>query len=90
MEKYNKTYFAVWILLSALVLSITFVTVLDDVEGLLDPLMAEDSVGLSLIILFFASEILGFILASLVIDHLPLNTQPNLDAAQFRMKPILL
>jgi hypothetical protein len=90
MEKFNKTYFAVWILLSALVLSVALVTMLDDIAGLLDPLMAEDSVGLSFIVLFFASEILGFILASLVIDHLPLNIQPNLDAAQFRMKPIFL
>lgn len=88
MEKYNKTYFVAWILLSALVLSVALVTVLDDVAGLLDPLMTEDSAGLSFITLFFASEILGFVLASLVVSRLPWNTQPDLAIRQFNIKPI--
>lgn len=88
MEKYNKTYCAVWILLSALVFSITLVTVLDDVAGVLDPLMDEDSFGLSFIILFFASEVLGFILASMIVNRLPWNNQLNLATARLEMKQI--
>jgi len=65
MEKYNKVYFLLWLLFSAVTLSFMFVFVVNELGEILD------NVGLSFILLFLTSEVIGFILASLTIDRIP-------------------
>lgn len=65
MEKYNKVYFTLWLLFSAATLSLTLVLVVNELGEVLD------NVAISFILLLFASEVIGFILASSVIDRIP-------------------
>ncbi|HVP93381.1 MAG TPA: hypothetical protein VMS94_06555 [Acidobacteriota bacterium] len=65
MEKYNKVYVALWLLFSAIILSFT----LAFVHGELGEILDNDA--LSFFLLFFISDIVGFIFASLAIDRLP-------------------
>ncbi len=74
MDRYNKIYFILWLLFSMLVLSVTSVTRLGGLAGVLDPLMTENSVGLSFIIFLLVSELLGFLLASFTISRTSWNT----------------
>lgn len=64
MEKYNLVYFALWLLFSAITLSFVLTLVLSELGEMLD------SDALSFFLLFFASDVIGFIFASLVIDHI--------------------
>jgi hypothetical protein len=64
MEKYNKVYVALWLLFSAIILSF----MLTLVHGKLGEMLDNDA--LSFFLLFFTSDIVGFIFASLAIDHI--------------------
>ena len=64
MEKYNKVYIALWLLFSAIILSI----MLTFVHGELGEMLDNDN--LSFFLLFFISDIVGFIFASLTIDRI--------------------
>jgi hypothetical protein len=64
MEKYNKIYFVVWLLFSAIALSFMVIFVLSELGEILD------NVALSFFLLFLTSEIVGFIFASLTINHI--------------------
>jgi hypothetical protein len=64
MEKYNKVYFSLWLLFSAVTLSFMFVFVVNELGEILD------DVALSFFLLFFTSEVIGFMLASLTIDRI--------------------
>lgn len=64
MEKYNKVYFAVWLLFSAITLSLMVTFVLSELGEILD------NMALSFFLLFLTSEIVGFIFASLTISHI--------------------
>lgn len=64
MEKYNLVYFALWLLFSAITLSFMLTLVLSELGEMLD------SDALSFFLLFFASDVIGFIFASLAIDHI--------------------
>ena len=73
MERYNKTYFAIWLLLTVITLAFTIVFVLNNLAGMLDVDEAFESEGLALsfFLLFLVSEVIGFILATLTIDRIP-------------------
>lgn len=64
MEKYNKVYVALWLLFSAIILSF----MLTFVHGELGEMLDNDA--LSFFLLFFTSDIVGFIFASLAINHI--------------------
>jgi hypothetical protein len=64
MEKYNKVYFAVWLLFSAITLSLMVAFVLSELGEILD------NMALSFFLLFLTSEVVGFIFASLTINHM--------------------
>jgi hypothetical protein len=64
MEKYNKVYVALWLLFSAITLSFMLTFVLSDLGEILD------NDALSFFLLFFTSDVIGFIFASLVIDRI--------------------
>jgi len=63
MEKYNKVYVALWLLFSAIILSF----MLTFVHGELGEMLDNDA--LSFFLLFFTSDVVGFIFASLAIDR---------------------
>jgi hypothetical protein len=65
MEKYNKVYFALWLLFSAATLSFMMVFVLSTLTEMFD----EGIVTMSFFLMLFASEVIGFAIASLVIDR---------------------
>jgi len=66
MEKYNKVYLILWLLFSAVTLSFMLTFILSVLAEMLD----EATVTLSFFLLFFTSEIIGFAIASLVIDRI--------------------
>ncbi len=74
MEKYNKIYLILWLLFSAVTLSFMLVFVFSVLAEMLD----EATVTLSFFLLFFTSEIIGFAIASLVIDRIPWLTTGSL------------
>jgi hypothetical protein len=80
MEKYNKVYFILWLLFSAVTLSFMFAFVLSALGEILD----EATVTLSFFLLFFASEIIGLAIASLVIDRVSWLTRACLHIVWFR------
>ena len=67
MEKYNKVYFALWALFSAMVFFIMLVSVLSQLGEWVDNFF------LSFFLLILFSELLGFGLASLVINRIFAN-----------------
>jgi hypothetical protein len=73
MERYNKVYFAIWLLFTAITLAFTIVFVLNNLAGMLDVDETFESEGLALsfFLLFLASEVIGFILATSTIDRIP-------------------
>jgi hypothetical protein len=64
MEKYNKVYVVLWLLFSAIILSFMLTFVLNELGEMLD------NEALSFFLLFFTSDVIGFIFASLAIDHI--------------------
>ena len=66
MEKYNKVYLLLWLLFSVVTLSFMLVFVLSALAEMLD----EATVTLSFFLLFLTSEVIGFAIASLVIDRI--------------------
>jgi inner membrane protein involved in colicin E2 resistance len=71
MEKYNKMYLALWLLFSAITLAFLSVFVLSSLGGILevDENLEGEGLVLSFFLLFFISEIVGFILARSTIDR---------------------
>jgi glucan phosphoethanolaminetransferase (alkaline phosphatase superfamily) len=67
MEKYNRVYFALWALFSVMVFFITLVSVLNQLGEWVD------NIFLSFFLLILFSELLGFGLASLVINRIFAN-----------------
>lgn len=65
IEKYNKVYLALWLLLSAVTFFVTFVLLLDPLTEI------YDNMSIWFFFLFFCSEVIGIILSSLIIDHIP-------------------
>jgi hypothetical protein len=72
MEKYNKVYLALWLLFFAITLAFMIVFVLSNLAGMIevDENIANEGLALSFLLLFFASEVIGVILATLTIDHI--------------------
>jgi hypothetical protein len=71
MEKYNKVYLALWLLFSAIVLLFMLVFLLGQLAETLDSEILENAgLALSFLLLFVASEIVGFVLATLAIDRI--------------------
>jgi len=73
MEKYNKVYLAVWLLFSAITLAFMIMFVLNNLAVMfdVDENVENEGLGLSFLLLFFTSEVIGFILATLTIDRIP-------------------
>jgi len=73
MEKYNKVYFALWLLFSAITLTVMATALLNSMAAMieLDEVLVDEGLALSFLLLFFISEIIGVILASLTIDRIP-------------------
>jgi phosphotransferase system glucose/maltose/N-acetylglucosamine-specific IIC component len=72
MKKYNKVFLSLWLLFSAITLAFMIVFVLNNLAGMIgdvEEMIENEGSALSFFLLFFASEIIGFIVASLVIDH---------------------
>jgi hypothetical protein len=72
MEKYNKVYLALWLLFSAITLAFMIVFALNNLAGMIevDETVENEGLALSFLLLFFASEVIGFILATLTIDRI--------------------
>jgi len=72
VEKYNKLYLALWLLFSAAVFTLMAVSLLDSLSQALqvDESVENEGLGLSFLLLFFASEIVGFVLATLTIHRI--------------------
>jgi hypothetical protein len=73
MEKYNKVYLALWLLLSAITFALMVTFVLNSLAGMidLDETLADEGLAVSFLLLFFISEIIGVILARSTIDRIP-------------------
>jgi hypothetical protein len=73
MEKYNKVYLALWLLFSAITLAVMATVLLNSMAVMLDldEVLVDEGLALSFLLLFFISEIIGVILASLTIDRIP-------------------
>jgi hypothetical protein len=72
MEKYNKVYLALWLLFSVTTLAFMLMFVLNNLGGMieLDENLENEGLVLSFFLLFFTSEVTGFILASSTIDRI--------------------
>jgi len=77
MEKYNKVYFALWVLLSALTLALLTVLILNSMAPLfeLDEDLVGEGIALSFLLLLFMSEIIGAGLATFVINRIPIGRE---------------
>jgi len=73
MEKYNKVYLALWLLFSAIMLAVMAAVLLNSMAVMidLDEVLEDEGLALSFLLLFFISEVIGVILASLTIDRIP-------------------
>ena len=73
MEKYNKVYLALWLLFSAITLAVMATVLLNSMAVMidLDEVLVDEGLAVSFLLLFFISEIIGVILASLTIDRIP-------------------
>jgi hypothetical protein len=65
IEKFNKVYLLLWLLLSTAALFIALALLLDPLTEI------YDNVAIWFFFLFFCSEIIGFVLSSLIVDHIP-------------------
>lgn len=77
MEKYSKFHLLLWVLLSAITLFITFVVLLDPLTEI------YDNMSIWFFFLFFCSEIIGAILSTLIINHIPNTGIFNLHTKLF-------
>ena len=73
MERYNKVYFALWLLFIAVTFAFTIVFALNNLAGIIevDESIENEGLALSFFLLFLTSIIVGFILATLTIDRIP-------------------
>ena len=73
MERYNKVYFALWLLFIAVTLAFTIMFVHNNLAGMLevDELIENEGLALSFLLLFLTSAVVGFILATLTIGRIP-------------------
>jgi len=73
MERYNKVYFALWLLFIAVTLAFTIMFVHNNLAGMLevDELIENEGLALSFLLLSLSSAVVGFILATLTIDRIP-------------------
>jgi len=73
MEKYNKVYLALWLLFSAITLAVMATVLLNSMAVLidLDEVLVDEGLAVSFFLLFFVSEIIGAVLATLTIDRIP-------------------
>ncbi|HVP16997.1 MAG TPA: hypothetical protein VMT42_06495 [candidate division Zixibacteria bacterium] len=77
MEKYNKLHLLLWVLLSAITLFITLIVLLDPLTEI------YDNMSIWFFFLFFCSEVIGVILSTLIIDHIPNTAIFNLHTKPF-------
>jgi hypothetical protein len=73
MEKYNKVYLALWLLFSAITLAVMATVLLNSMAVMidLDEVLVDEGLAVSFFLLFFISEIIGAVLATLTIDRIP-------------------
>jgi hypothetical protein len=73
VEKYNKVYFALWLLFSAITLGVMATVLLNSMAVMidLDEVLADEGLALSFLLLFFISEIIGAVLATITINRIP-------------------
>jgi hypothetical protein len=65
MEKHNKLHLLLWLLLSAIMLFITLIMLLEPLTEI------YDNMSIWFFFLFFCSEVIGALLSTLIIDHIP-------------------
>jgi hypothetical protein len=65
MEKHNRLHLLLWLFLSAITLFITLIMLLEPLTEI------YDNMSIWFFFLFFCSEVIGALLSTLIIDHIP-------------------
>jgi hypothetical protein len=73
VERYNRVYLLLWLLFSAATLALMVTLVLNSLAPMLDfdEALLDEGVAVSFLLLFFISEVIGAILATVTIDRIP-------------------